>query len=253
MAHERGYRERFPSTHWSIVAQARQRDTAVKRAAVEQLLQRSLPALRAHLVYGRRLHEDVADDLLQEFVAAKVLEKDLFGCADPQLGRFRTFVLTALERFAWNRFRRDRAKKRAADEGALMVGEDWVENVPADDRPSEAFDKAWARDLIHDALARMREECENSRRTELWRIFECRVVGPILEGAPPADYREVVRRFGFASPTQASNALVTAKRMYARMLRAVIAEYARDEEEIESEIAQLHRVLAGGAARSVHS
>jgi len=75
-------------------------------------------------------------------------------------------------------------------------------------------------------------------------VFECRVVKPILDGSPPADYRELVERFGFRSPSQASNALTTAKRMYARSLRAAVGQYAGDHAEIETELADLKQALA---------
>jgi hypothetical protein len=47
--------------------------------------------------------------------------------------------------------------------------------------------------------------------------------------------------------------LVTAKRMYVRVLRSVIGEYARDEQEIDDELADLQAILArcGRAARTV--
>jgi len=37
---------------------------------------------------------------------------------------------------------------------------------------------------------------------------------------------------------------MTAKRMFARTLRSVVAEYCRDDREIESEIEELRQVLA---------
>jgi hypothetical protein len=76
-------------------------------------------------------------------------------------------------------------------------------------------------------------------------VFESRVVSPIREGTEPSDYRELVRRFGFQSPSQASNVLMTAKRMYARLLRSVVGQYARSDREIETEIAELRSILAG--------
>jgi len=75
-------------------------------------------------------------------------------------------------------------------------------------------------------------------------VFECRLLAPALEGTDPVDYGELVRRFGLQSPSQASNVLVTAKRMYARTLRGVVAEYSGDAAEIEAEIGDLHRILA---------
>jgi hypothetical protein len=100
--------------------------------------------------------------------------------------------------------------------------------------------------VIHEALRLMRSECEATRQADIWGVFECRIVRPMFEGASPVEYGELVRRFAFQSPSQAGNALITAKRKYGRALRAVIAEYARDEAEVESEIRELRAVLARG-------
>jgi hypothetical protein len=52
---------RFPTTHWSLVARAGQDGGDARREALDQLLRRYLPALRAHLIFGRRMPpEDAA-------------------------------------------------------------------------------------------------------------------------------------------------------------------------------------------------
>ena len=233
--------QRFPTTHWSLVAQAGHDD---RREALGRLLEQYLPALRAHLVYGKR-PPDRADDLLQEFTARKILEKDLIAAADRQLGKFRTFLLTALDRFLLNQLRAEGALKRAADKAVPLAEGDCAEYRQD---PPRAFDDAWARSVIADALRQMRAECEQSGRMDVWGVFQCRVVGPALEGAPPLDYHQMIEQFGFVSPTAASNALVTAKRMYARMLRSVVAQYACDPHEVESEIAELRVILGAGGS-----
>jgi hypothetical protein len=234
----------FPSTRWSLVARAGQRDAEAKREALGQLLVRSLPALRAHLIHRKRLPAEKADDLVQEFVTNKILEKDLIARADQQLGKFRTLLLTALDRFVKNQLRNEHAQKRAPSSGALLAFDERREAAPAGQRRSEAFDVAWARGVIAEALRQMQAECEATGRQDLWGVFQCRIVGPILEAAPPVDYKQLVQRFGFQSPSQAANALTTAKRMYARALRAAVGQYAQDEQEIESEIQQLKEILA---------
>ena len=236
--------ERFPVTQWSLVARAGQIDPQARREALGQLLERYWPALRAHLVHRKRLSEAKADDMVQEFVTSKILEKDLIAQADRQLGKLRTFLLTALDRFVNNQLRNEQAKKRAPSEGDLVAFDERAGGVPVGQRPSEAFDVAWARGVIAEALRQMRSECESSDRMQLWGVFQCRVVGPILEGTEPVDYGQLVRRFGFQSPIQASNALTTAKRMYARALRSAVGQYADGHDAIESEIEELKAVLA---------
>jgi DNA-directed RNA polymerase specialized sigma24 family protein len=233
---------RFPTTSWSLVALAGQ-DEQTRREALGELLTRYMPALRAHLVQSKGLAPDRADDLIQDFVTAKILERDLISRADHQRGKFRTFLLTALDRFLLNRLRDQGAKKRSASAAAEPLGER-DGRLAAGPSPTDAFDLAWARSVLGEALGRMRTHCEASGRTDVWGVFECRVLGPILEGTEPPDYRELVRRFGFQSPSQASNLLATAKRTFARTLRAVVGEYAGTEEEIEEELGQLREILA---------
>ena len=244
MAAPRGPDERFPVTQWSLVARAGQVDPEAKREALGQLLQRYWPALRAHLVHRKGLAEAKADDMVQDFIASKIIEKDLIARADRQLGKLRTFLLTALDRFVNNQLRNEQAKKRAPSEGELVAFDERAGGLPVGQRPSEAFDVAWARGVIDGALRQMHDECQSQGRTQIWGVFECRVIGPILEGTEPVDYQELVRRFSFQSPTQASNALTTAKRMYARALRDAVGQYAQGHDAIESEIDELRTVLA---------
>jgi len=243
----RGQPARFPTTAWSLVERAGH-EGQCQREALGQLLARYLPALVAHLVFRRGFHPEVADDMVQEFITGKIVEKDLIARADQELGKFRTFLLTALDRFLVDSIRARQAKKRMPDGGRLVSIGDRADRLQGEAGPSEAFDVAWARGVLEEALGRMQQQCESSGRPEVWGIFECRVLEPVLSGAEPAGYDELVERFGLQSPSQASNVLITAKRMYARTLRSVVGEYAYDDGEIESEIEELREVLAAGAA-----
>ena len=234
--------DQFPATQWSLVARLGMEDEEHRRKTLNHLLTRYLPAMRAHLLYHKGMHPENADDLLQDFVAKKILEKNLLGQADHERGRFRTFLLTALDRFQLNRLRDEQASKRSPGTRQVSIDADngneaWVEHTAV-------FDVFWARQVIDDALRRMCSMCETSGRPDLWQIFRLRVAAPILEAAEPIDYGELVQKFGFASPSQASNALITAKRMYARALREVISEYACDEAGIDTELMELHQALA---------
>jgi hypothetical protein len=234
--------DRFPATRWSLVARVGGTHED-RQQALSDLLSAYLPALRAHLVCCKRLPADRAEDVLQEFVAQKILQKNALAQADRELGRFRTFLLTALDRFLANCLRDQRAGKRAPAGGWVAFDEE-LDRADRERSPSDAFDVAWARQVIDEALRRMQAECAATSRPDVWEVFECRVVGPLLRGTPPPEYRHLVERFGLSSPTQASNLLVTAKRMYARTLRSAIAEYARDEDEIDAELADLQAILA---------
>jgi len=184
--------------------------------------------------------------LLQEFVTDKIIERALIGRADAELGKFRTFLLTALDRFLIDRFRQKAARKRSPGEAGLKILGDHAGQVQ--DEPScDAFDTAWARNVIDETVRLMRAECETSGRMDVWGLFECRLLLPLLHAAEPVEYDELVTRFGLQSPSQASNLLITGKRMFTRLMRTVVGEYAPNSEEIESEIRDLMEIL--GKAR----
>jgi len=215
-----------------------------KREALEQLLRRYLAALQAHLVRARGLAWDESEDVIQEFVADKILEKDLVSRADRGLGKFRTFLLTSLDRFLVDRIRRSRAAIRSPSGGELVSIGEKDDGLVCDEAPADPFDVAWAQNVVAEALDLMHSQCEASGRLDVWGVFKCRLVDPIMNEAQPVEYQELIERFDLKSPAQASNVLVTAKRMYARALRTVVAEYAADDEEMESEIRELREVLA---------
>jgi hypothetical protein len=117
--------------------------------------------------------------------------------------------------------------------------------LPAAAEKSDVFDVAWGREVLREALRRMKANCEKWGRVDLWEVFYGRVVGPAFDGVPVVEYEALMPRFGWASASQASNALVTAKRMFERELRGVIGEYARDEGEVEEELRDLRGAWRG--------
>ena len=227
----------FPTTRWTLVGRAE-----AGGDELAALLQRYLPALRAYLVLERRLNADVADDLLQGFTASRILEQNLLSRADAARGKFRTFLLTALRNYAADEARAANAAKRRPADGKL-ASLDEARDVGTS-ASCDSFDIEWARQTLADAIERMRNECQSSGRPELWELLRVRVIEPALSDEQPPAYEQLVARFGFATPMQASNALITAKRMFARALRATIGRYADDDVEIERELADLRMILA---------
>jgi RNA polymerase sigma-70 factor (ECF subfamily) len=243
-----GGAQQFQTTHWSLVGraaeqlQSRAADEA-RRQALADLIRRYLPALRTFLIYRRRLDCDAADDILQEFIAEKVLQKGLLAHASKERGRFRMFLMSALDRFALSQFRKQRAKKRFAPD-SVPVEEEMDAADASQLAPDEPSAIAWARQLLHQALDRMRQECERTDRADVWGVFEARLLNPMLHQADPVGYEELVARFKLGSPAQASNVFITSKRTFARVLRQLIGEYECSEEQIEAEISELMAVLA---------
>jgi DNA-directed RNA polymerase specialized sigma24 family protein len=226
----------FPNTHWSLVVRAGQGDPQARSAALQTLLERYLPALRSHLRLVKRQREQEVEELLQSFVADKMLEETFLKHADERRGRFRTFLLTCLNNFAVSRYRAAKLRENEP------LGE--VESAETENPPYAAVEAAWARALVRDVLRTMETECARTGRMDVWKIFEGRVLADIFGDGTVVPYEELAKRLHLESPMQAANLLVTAKRTYARLLRSAVAEYEREQADQEAEIAGLCEILA---------
>jgi DNA-directed RNA polymerase specialized sigma24 family protein len=235
----------FPDTSWTQVQLAGGNSGGVRGEALEALLRNYYPALLSHLVVVRRLSEADAKDVLQGFVVGHILEKDLIGQARRNMGsRFRSFLLTALDRYLIDQMRRAGRKKRCADEQVqLDEGLDLEAETPD---TSELFDVVWARALVREACRRVCEECTAKGCPKRRQVFEQRLLLPMIDGCAAVPYGELVDRLEISSPAEAANLLTTVKRMFVRHLRDLIAEYTPEPGDIDEELRQLRVTLGKG-------
>jgi RNA polymerase sigma-70 factor (ECF subfamily) len=228
-------RPRFPTTHWSLIDRAAQGEAG--REALAQLLHQYLPALRVHLLRRHRLSVPDADDLLQAFVLDKLILQQVLARAEQGKGRFRTFLLTVLDNYTRNRLSRARKQSVALP---CAVSEQAHASPTAD----QAFDAAWGREVVRQAVETMAAAYDEAGRQREWQLFQRRVLQPTLEQTTAPNYSELVETLGFDTPAQAYNALTTAKRAFQRHLREVIGQYARGADEVETELSELWQSLA---------
>lgn len=237
-------KSKWPTTRWSLVQRAAQE---VDGPAMQELLRNYRAGLRLHLIAVRSIPPQDADDLLQGFMLTKMLRSQWLDQAQSSRGRFRTYLLTALDRYVVSEFRKSQASKRAprsmvpfdnSDEQGHLLSRSALPDV------ASLLDLAWIRERIEETLDRTRDACRNADRYAYWLLFEDRIMNPILSGIPPQPYAAYVEELGFKSPMQASNALTTVKRMLARSFREVIAEHTQAGEDLEQELNELWTILA---------
>ncbi len=158
----------FVTTHWSVVLSAREQTSPGSDQALEKLCRTYWYPLYAHV---RRLGHSPpdAEDLTQEFFA-RLLQKNYLQTADRTKGRFRTFLLVALEHFLANDWDRQRAQKRGG--GQVMVPLDttvaeklYASEAAAGATTMHAYERRWALTLVEQALARLRAEYEQAGKT----------------------------------------------------------------------------------------
>ena len=242
----------FPETRWTLVSLAGKSQTVRSLTALNELLRQYCPALKTHLTRHLKVPPERADDLIQSFVTEKILVKDLLKRVHRGKGRFRSFLLKSFSNFLVSEIRKDKAQKRAPHSAAnvsLSEYEDYVAVTPETD---VGLNKAWAQQVIAQALDRMRSTCESKGRLDIWGVFEGRILDPILSNSEPVSYEDLAERFGFAAPLQAANALTTAKRSFKQALDRTVADTVADDTHIEAEVADLMTILSESCAESAH-
>ena len=197
-------------------------------------------------VYVRRrgCRPEEAEDLTQAFFARILEGDDLLQVADPGRGRFRSFLLAALEHFLANQWRRDRAQKRGSGQPVLSLdlpdGERRYAREPGHElTPERAFDRRWALTLLEQALAGLREEYAEAGKLPLFEHLK-----PDLGGEPEAEasYRAVAAALGMTEGA----VKVAAHRLRLRCrerIRAEIAETVAGADEVEDELRHLFTAL----------
>jgi RNA polymerase sigma-70 factor (ECF subfamily) len=188
-----------------------------------------------------------ADDVVQGFVAKKLIASEILADARRERGRFRTYLLTIFQRYLIDEQRGSATRQRQHQDFAHELTKTRGSEVA----PSDPFDLAWARGLLDETVSRMKTQLQRGGREQLWGVFECRVLDPIVRQADPPPYEQMVRDFGFESRTQACSAVVTAKRIFARLLREVISSYAADDAAVEDELNELRKILARGGSQGI--
>src|SRR5438552_9810911 len=116
----------FRTTHWSLVIGAGRLGSREADEALAQLCQRYWYPLYA---YVRRRVRDVseAQDLTQEFFA-RLLEKNTLAAASRERGRFRSFLLAAMNNFLLNEWDKAKAQKRGGGRAPISLALDTAES-----------------------------------------------------------------------------------------------------------------------------
>lgn len=235
----------FPTTDWGLFVDIRGGSPAKKRAALDILARRYWKPVFRFLQFSGK-DEESAKDLTQAFFA-EWIEHNSFAKADAQRGKFRSFMLASLKRFAANEHRADHAQKRRPGAGLLsldaLMDDEEIRFEPIDAQtPDKAFDRAWACEVVNRVLKHLEAECRNKGHEAHFDIFAKRLIQPILYGVVAPSMTDLGKVHGLTE-RQAGNLLETAKRAYRRLLEEEIRLYAASDSEVSEEVRDLFAIL----------
>jgi RNA polymerase sigma factor (sigma-70 family) len=232
---------RFATTRWSVVLHAG-RSGSHARDALARLCRTYWFPLYAH-VRRRGFPAQDAEDLTQEFFA-RLLARQSIAQADPARGRFRTFMLTALNHFLADEWERVRAEKRGGGREVLSLDMAHAENRflqvtdPAAP-PDRMFDREWALAVLRTVLAQLEAEYVKAGKADLFAVLKPTLIG--TRDSQP--YAELAAQLG-RNENAVKVAVHRLRQRYRERLKAEIADTVASDDEANAEMRVLLQALA---------
>ena len=228
----------FPTTRWTLVVAAGNPNRKEARSALVYLCENYWYPLYAYL--RRRGHPaDQAQDLTQEFFI-RVLEGRYLDRADPQKGRFRSFLLTSLKFFVADEEDRRRAVKRGGRTVSIEFSsgeERYQRELAHDETPERIFERRWALSVLDRVVERLRSEFVFHGRPEHFERLKV-----FLLGQSDAPYATLAREMN-TSEGALKVAIHRLRKRYRELFRQEIADTVADPTEVEAELRYLAAVL----------
>jgi RNA polymerase sigma factor (sigma-70 family) len=229
----------FPTTRWTLVVTAGEPHRKEASSALVSLCENYWYPLYAYL---RRCGHpaDQAQDLTQGFFV-RVLEGRYLDRADPEKGRFRSFILTSLKFFVADEGDRDRAQKRGSgtvESLEFSSGEERYQREPAhEETPERIFERRWALSVLDRVVERLRDEFVQHGRPDHFERLKV-----FLLGQSDAPYAALAREMN-TSEGALKVAIHRLRKRYRELFRQEIADTVADPAEVESELRFLAAVL----------
>lgn len=232
----------FATTRWTRVLASRG-DSPDARLALSDLCAAYYGPVVAFLRREGR-DEDAARELAHEFFA-RVLERQSLDGADPQRGRFRSYLLGALKHFLANRRAHEMREKRGGQiaHQPLDSKTDTSAGSAIPDTSTHSsdtlFDREWALNVLERAFDVMKRECEQSGTLREFEGLKPWLTG---EGAgrPQAD---AARDLGM-NEGAVRVAIHRLRRRFRELVRTEIAQTVKEPGDVAEEMRHLIEALS---------
>jgi RNA polymerase sigma factor (sigma-70 family) len=231
----------FTTTHWSVILLAGSAASAEADTALEHLCRTYWYPLYAYV--RRQGHSvDDAQDLTQSFFA-RLLERKHLSLADPQRGRFRTFLLSSVKNFLINEWEKSRALKRGGGHTLFSWDDQNAEGrylaEPVDGlTPEHIYEKRWAVALLDQVMTRLRDQYTAHGKGQLFDALKPYVWDDVMADG----YDAISARLGL-SEGSLRVAMHRLRESFRELLRAEIACTVESSAEIDDELRHLVAAL----------
>jgi len=240
-----GDRTAFPTTRWTQIIDSHTSNKARENLIISDLLEKYWKPVYCYL-RRKGYSNDKSKDLTQGFFQEIVLGRELIQNADRAKGKFRTFLLTALDRYVIDLHRFETREKRSPKGSMLSLDDTEMTQMPAeisDITPQQGFHYAWISDLLDKVLAEVKQECHNTDKQNHWRAFAARLLEPILNDTAPPSLPEICQKYSIDNETKASNMIITVKRRLSKVLERHLQQFVPSDSDVKEELSGLMKVF----------
>lgn len=232
--------EAFRTTRWTQVNRS-QMDSPAGRQALAELCEAYYEPVAAFLRCQMR-DAATADDLAHDFFT-KMLAGGTIAGAQPDKGRFRSYLLGAVKHFLSHHREASRRLKRGGgvEDESLHDPETGEFRSLPDDRslsPDEAFDRQWALTVLARTLGSLQQESEAAGRGEFFEGIKPWLTGEAAHG----DQTALAEKCGM-NPNALKVAIHRMKRRFRELLKTEIAGTLDQAQAIEAEMQALFAAL----------
>ncbi len=184
--------------------------------------------------------EDWADDLAQSFFM-KLYERDILEKRSASRGPFRNWLYGAAHHHAVDEWRKSqRRSERFGAFEAEGASEPHIDS--SEDAPFDA-DEFYALSVLRMSLRRVQKYLLDDGKSEHWMIFEELVIAPLIRGRVPKTRDELLAMFPGQSPVFIDDRLTTVKRVFRRILPALIPADPTESLTPEERFTELLEIL----------
>lgn len=185
-----------------------------------------------------------AQDLTQGFLS-QLLERQSFERADPGKGRFRSFLLAALNYYLADERNRARAQKRGGGQPTLSFDAQTAEQryrlePVCSLSPDKLFERQWALALLDQVLGRLEQEFRAADKAALFQ----RLRGFLVAGAAEENYADAAAELGMTGEA-VKKAVHRLRNRYSELFREEIAHTVASPGEVDDEMRHLCALMAG--------
>jgi RNA polymerase sigma factor (sigma-70 family) len=226
----------FLTTQWSLV-QLAGREEPAGAAALEDLCRAYWQPMHTYAM-RRGLTRQDAEDTTQAFFA-KLIEKDWLLTVDQARGKFRTFLLTAMQRHMSTEYRAETAQKRGGGWAAESL--DTPSSSSLQDNaltPEAAFDKRWAETVMQRALQKLRADAEAAGK----KTWFAQMQPWLANDSRSLDSNAQAKALGI-STTALRQAILRLRQHYREAVHAEIAATVSAPEMVDEELKALISAL----------